>query len=258
VRTFASTGEAWDEPTWRWLFETVGGATRPIVNYSGGTETGGGILVGYPFLPMEPAAFNGPLPGMDVAVADQDGHPVIGSVGELTVFNTWPGMTHAFWQDRERYLKTYWSRWDGVWLHGDLASVDEDGTWRIHGRSDDTIKVSGRRVGPAEIETALLADPRIGEAAVIGVPDPQRGQRVVAFVTTRGDVDLDDLLATAEKNVGRAFAPSVHVVPSLPKTKNGKIMRRAIRARHLDEPVGDLSSLDPATPIEDIPPLATD
>jgi acetyl-CoA synthetase len=258
VRTFASTGEAWDEPTWRWLFETVGGASRPIVNYSGGTETGGGILVGYPFLPMEPAAFNGPLPGMDVAVADQDGHPVIGSVGELTVFNTWPGMTHAFWQDRERYLKTYWSRWDGVWLHGDLASVDQRGTWRIHGRSDDTIKVSGRRVGPAEIETALLADPRIGEAAVIGVPDPQRGQRVVAFVTTRGDVDLDDLLATAEKNVGRAFAPSVHVVPSLPKTKNGKIMRRAIRARHLDEPVGDLSSLDPATPIEDIPPLATD
>lgn len=253
VRAFASTGEAWDEPTWHWLFETVGGGTRPIINYSGGTETGGGILVGYPFLPMEAAAFNGPLPGMDVAVAGPTGEPVVGEVGELTVANTWPGMTHAFWRDRERYLKTYWSRWDGIWLHGDLASVDEHGTWRIHGRSDDTIKVSGRRVGPAEIETALLKDGRVVEAAVIGVPDQQRGQRVVAFVVTRGAVDEQNLVTTAVTNVGRAFAPTVLVVPSLPKTKNGKIMRRAIRARHLDGPLGDLSSLDPMTPIEDIP-----
>ncbi|MDV7088953.1 AMP-binding protein [Rhodococcus opacus] len=253
VRAFASTGEAWDQPTWRWLFEQVGGSRRPIVNYSGGTETGGGILVGYPFLPMEPAAFNGPLPGMDVAVLDQEGQPVTNQVGELTVCNTWPGMTNAFWRDRERYLKTYWSRWDGVWLHGDLAAVDEHGTWRVHGRSDDTIKVSGRRVGPAEIETALLADRRIVEAAVIGVPDTQRGQHVVAFVTTRGEVERDDLVTTAVRNVGRAFAPVVHIVASLPKTKNGKIMRRVIRARHLDAPLGDLSSLDPATPIDDIP-----
>ena len=257
IRAFASTGEAWDQPTWRWLFEQVGGSRRPIVNYSGGTETGGGILVGYPFLPMEAAAFNGPLPGMDVAVLNQEGQPVTGEVGELTVFNTWPGMTHAFWRDRDRYLKTYWSRWEGVWLHGDLASVDADGTWLIHGRSDDTIKVSGRRVGPAEIEAALLKDRRIVEAAVIGVPDEQRGQRVVAFVVTRGEVDHDDLRATAVANVGRAFAPSVHVVSTLPKTKNGKIMRRAIRARHLGEPAGDMSALDPATPIEDIPPQAT-
>jgi acetyl-CoA synthetase len=163
-------------------------------------------------------------------------------------------MTHAFWHDRDRYLKTYWSRWEGVWLHGDLASVDADGTWLIHGRSDDTIKVSGRRVGPAEIEAALLKDRRIVEAAVIGVPDEQRGQRVVAFVVTLGEVDHDDLRATAVANVGRAFAPSVHVVSTLPKTKNGKIMRRAIRARHLGKPAGDMSALDPATPIEDIPP----
>jgi acetyl-CoA synthetase len=254
LRAFASTGEAWDEPTWRWLFETVGGSRRPIINYSGGTEVGGGLLVSYPFLPMVPASFNAPLPGLDVAVLDAEGKPVTGEVGELAVLNTFPGMTHAFWHDRERYLQTYWSRWDGVWVHGDLASVDDQGTWRIHGRSDDTIKVSGRRVGPAEIEAALLKDRRIVEAAAIGMPDARRGQRVVAFVVLRGeDVDRDDLAATAGHHVGRSFAPALHVVKTLPKTKNGKIMRRAIRARYLDEQQGDLSSLDPATPIDDIP-----
>jgi acetyl-CoA synthetase len=254
VRAFASTGEVWDEPTWKWLFEEVGGSRRPIINYSGGTETGGGILVAYPFLPSAPASFNGPLPGMDVAVFDQSGDSVIGEVGELVIRNTWPGMTHAFWHDRERYLKTYWNRWEGVWLHGDLASVDELGDWQIHGRSDDTIKISGRRVGPAEIEAALLRDSRLAEVAVIGVPDPQRGQRVVAFAVARdGDVDPEDLLATATRNAGRSFAPTLHLVPRIPKTKNGKVMRRAIRAQYLGTPPGDLSALDPATPLDEIP-----
>lgn len=253
IRSFASTGEAWDEPTWQWLFGEVGGGTRPIVNYSGGTETGGGILVAYPFLPMVPSCFNGPLPGMDVAILDVDGTPVVGEVGELSVLNTWPGMTHAFWGDTERYLETYWNRWDGIWVHGDLASVRADGVWQLHGRSDDTIKVSGRRVGPAEIETALLRDPRVREAAVIGVPDEMRGQRVVAFVVVGDEVDRADLEATALHHVGKSFAPTLHVVRSLPKTKNGKIMRRMIRSRHLGEPAGDQSALEPSTPLEDIP-----
>ncbi|WP_440712453.1 AMP-binding protein [Gordonia sp. FQ] len=259
IRTFASTGEAWDSPTWHWLFDTIGEGRRPIVNYSGGTEIGGGIAISYPFLPMEPASFNAPMLGVDLAVLNADGEPVIGEVGEVCVLNTSPGMTHSFWRDRERYLRTYWSRWDGIWVHGDLAGVDEHGTWRIHGRSDDTIKVSGRRVGPGEIEASMLVDRRIVEAAVIGVPDEQRGQRVVGFVVLAdgafgsGDADHDDIARTAEQNVGRAFAPTVHVVASLPKTKNGKVMRRAIRARHLGEDPGDLSSLDPQTPIEAIP-----
>lgn len=255
VRSFASTGEGWDTPTWCWLFSDVGGGTRPIVNYSGGTETGGGILVGYPFLPMAAGGFNGPLPGMDVAVLDQAGASVVGAVGELAVLNTWPGMTHAFWGDTVRYLETYWNQFDGVWVHGDLAEVHPDGTWQLHGRSDDTIKVSGRRVGPSEIEAALLRDSRVLEAAVIGVPDEMRGQRVVAFAVVRDDADPDDLKAKALHNVGKSFAPSLHFVHSLPKTKNGKIMRRAIRARHLCEPAGDLSALEPTTPLEDIPTI---
>ncbi len=256
LRSFASTGEAWDEPTWHWLFDKVGERRRPIINFTGGTEVAGGILISYPFLPMQPACFTAALPGVDAAVFDQDGEPVVGQVGELVLRNTFPGMTHAFWQDRSRYLSTYWERWDGIWLHGDLASVEKDGSWRIHGRSDDTIKVSGRRIGPAEIEAALLKDARIVEAAAIGVPDEQRGQRVVAFVVVRdADIDRADLVATAVRNVGRSFAPTLHIVPSLPKTTNGKIMRRAIRSRHLGAPAGDLSSLDAATSLDDIPIL---
>jgi acetyl-CoA synthetase len=256
LRAFASTGEAWDAPTWHWLFEQVGESRRPIINFSGGTEVGGGILISYPFLPMAAASFTAPLPGVDAAVFDQDGKPVVGEIGELVVRNTFPGMTHAFWQDRDRYLATYWEHWDGIWQHGDLASVAEDGTWRIHGRSDDTIKVSGRRIGPAEIEAALLKDTRIVEAAAIGVPDAQRGQRIVAFVVLRDlSTERHDLESTAIQNVGRSFAPTLHVVPSLPKTTNGKIMRRAIRSRHLGVPTGDLSSLDAATSLDDIPIL---
>lgn len=254
VRSFASTGEPWDEPTWHWLFGTIGQRKRPIINYTGGTETGGGILVSYPFLPMQPGGFNGPLPGQDVAVFDGNGQAVLGEVGELVVLNTWPGMTHAFWKDQERYLQTYWSRWEGVWVQGDLTSVTPGLGWKLFGRSDDTIKVSGRRIGPAEIENALLQDPRILDAAAIGAPDSQRGQHVVAFTVVRdGEVNHADVQSTAERNVGRAFAPRLHIVPSIPKTKNGKIMRRAIRARYLGTPPGDLSALDPATPLSDIP-----
>ncbi|MCX4095584.1 AMP-binding protein [Nocardia sp. alder85J] len=254
LRAFVSTGEAWDEPTWWWLFGEVGGRRIPIVNYSGGTEVGGGLLVGYPFLPAAAAAFSAPLPGVDAAIFGEDGRPVTGEIGELVVRNTFPGMTHAFWNDRDRYLDTYWSRWDGIWVHGDLASVDDSDMWHIHGRSDDTLKLSGRRVGPAEIETALLRDDRIAEVAVIGVPDEQRGQRAVAFAVLRdGGVAPADLQDTATGHAGRSFAPRVHVVDTLPKTKNGKIMRRAIRARFLGTAPGDLSALDPTTPLEAIP-----
>jgi acetyl-CoA synthetase len=257
LRTFVSTGEAWDDPTWWWLFDKVGGRKRPIVNYSGGTEVGGGILIGYPFLSGPPAAFNGPLPGIDAAVFSDDGSPVVGEIGELVVRNTFPGMTHGFWQDPDRYLETYWKRWEGVWVHGDLASQGREDMWRIHGRSDDTIKLAGRRVGPAEIEAALLRDSRIAEVAVIGVPDEMRGQRAVGFAVLR-DVSVvpEDLQSKAIENAGKGFAPDVYAVATLPKTKNGKIMRRAIRARFLNAPVGDMSSLDPATPLEDIPVLS--
>ncbi|GAA4353711.1 AMP-binding protein [Variovorax defluvii] len=259
LRAFASTGEAWDEPTWRWLFETIGEKRLPILNYSGGTETGGGILSCYTIAPQSPASFCGPLPGMDVDVADAEGRST-SEIGELVVRNTWIGMTHSFWRDDARYLDTYWSRWPDTWVHGDLASVDANGFWHIHGRSDDTLKIGGRRVGPSEIESALVAQPGIAEAAVIGVPDEMKGQQVVAFVVARPQAELpqpEALVAAVTKMLGKAMAPAcVHVVEGLPKTKNGKIMRRAIRARYLGEKLGDLSAHDPLTPLDMIPPRA--
>lgn len=256
LRGFASTGEAWDVPTWHWLFQTVGGGRLPILNYTGGTETGGGILSNYTIAPIAPASFAGPLLGQDVDVLDAEGRPAEG-IGELCLRNTWPGMTHAFWRDPNRYLDTYWSRWPGTWVHGDLASVDADGYWHIHGRSDDTIKVAGRRIGPAEIESALVGHSQVAEAAVIGVPHPDKGSVVVAFVTLRpgaGPLDLAGAEAAVARLAGKAMVPAqILVVAGLPKTRNGKIMRRAIRARFLGDPAGDLSALDAATPLDLIP-----
>jgi acetyl-CoA synthetase len=256
LRAFASTGEAWDTPTWHWLFESVGESRLPILNYTGGTETGGGILSCYTIAPQSPASFCGPLPGMDVDVLDADASPTQ-EIGELVVRNTWVGMTHSFWRDDARYLDTYWNRWPDTWVHGDLASIDQDGYWHIHGRSDDTLKIAGRRVGPAEIESALVAHDGVAEAAVIGVPDKIKGQAVVAFVVSRpGAAALrsDALIAGVTQRIGKAMAPSqVHVVDGLPKTKNGKIMRRAIRARYLGDRIGDLSALDATTSLDMIP-----
>lgn len=256
LRAFAATGEAWDVPTWTWMFETVGKSKLPILNYCGGTETGGGLITNYTITPMAPASFAGPILGHDMDILDADGNPTDG-IGEIVVRNTWPGMTHGFWRDTERYLGAYWDRWPGIWLHGDLASIDKNGFWHIHGRSDDTIKVAGRRIGPAEIESALVSDPQISEAAVIGVPDPDKGSRIVAFVTTKVDpanFDMEQSAASVTRLVGKAMVPSEIVrVEGLPKTKNGKILRRAIRARYLGEPAGDMSSLDAATPLELIP-----
>lgn len=259
LRAFASTGEAWDEPTWHWLFGEVGKGRLPIINYSGGTETGGGIVCCYTIAPQAPAAFSGPLPGMDVNVFDAGGNPTDG-IGELVVCNTWTGMTHSFWNDDARYLDAYWSRWQDTWVHGDLASVDAQGFWHIHGRSDDTLKVGGRRIGPAEIESALVGIAGVAEVAVIGVPDEVRGQTIVAFIVAKPGITLADetLAREAVRLLGKGMAPTaIHCIAALPKTRNGKIMRRVIRARYLGEPTGDLSALDPSIPLEVIPPIKT-
>src|SRR6185437_9748199 len=179
LRVLGSTGEPWNPEPWWWLFRVVGGERCPIVNYSGGTEISGGIVGGSTIAPLKPCAFAGAIPGMDADVVDEHGGSVRGAVGELVIRQPWVGMTRGFWKDPERYLETYWSRWPGVWVHGDWASIDEDGAWYIHGRSDDTIKLAGKRVGPAEVESAAVAHPAVREAVAIGVPHPVKGEALV-------------------------------------------------------------------------------
>jgi acetyl-CoA synthetase len=259
VRAFASTGEAWDRSSWNWLFETVGGGTRPILNYSGGTEVGGGIITCYTVLPQRPGAFSGPVVGTDADVVDANGESLRGALGELVIRNLVPGMTHGFWQDNERYLETYWSQYPGLWTHGDLATVDEAGYWTIAGRSDDTMKVSGKRVGPAEVESAITAHPSVAEVATIGIPDAMRGDSIACFVVLRPGSEAsptlaDDIRRVVGEQLGRTLIPDeIWFVPALPKTRTGKIVRRAIRARHLGTSQDDLSSLEDPAALDAIP-----
>lgn len=248
LRLFASTGEPWNPQPWNWLFETVGERRRPIINYSGGTEISGGILMGNPILPLKPCAFSAPCPGIAADVFDENGESIRGKVGELVIKAPWIGMTRGFWGDPERYERTYWSRWPGVWVHGDWAVVDNDGLWYIFGRSDDTIKIAGKRLGPAEIESVLVEHPSVVEAAAIAIPDPIKGGALVCFCVIGQDRETSGLEAAlidrVIRELGKPLAPrAVHFVPDLPKTRNAKVMRRVLRAAYLGEDPGDTSSL---------------
>ena len=249
LKCFASTGEPWNPDPWMWLFEKVGEGKRPIINYSGGTEISGGIVMGNLLLPLKPCAFSAACPGMDADVVDENGKSIRNAVGELVIKAPWIGMTRGFWNDRQRYLDTYWSRWENVWVHGDFAAIDNDGLWYILGRSDDTIKIAGKRLGPAEVESILVRHEAIVEAAAIGVPHDVKGSELIIFAVTRPGVSPTDAFRQELKNMviaemGKALAPkAILFVSDLPKTRNAKVMRRLIRSAYLGLELGDTSSL---------------
>lgn len=258
LRAFGTTGEPWNPTPWLWLFEEVGQKRIPILNYSGGTEIAGGILISNWLTPIKPCSFGGPVPGMAADVVDADGRSVRGEVGELIVRQPWIGMTRGFWKDPERYLQTYWSRIPDVWVHGDWAAVDEDGLWFILGRSDDVIKVAGKRLGPAEVESALVKNSAVAESAAIGVPDEVKGEAVVCFAMLKPDATPNDelkhqLRELVADELGKPMAPKEIVfVRDLPRTRNAKIMRRVIRAVYLGKDPGDVSSLENPSAVEEI------
>jgi acetyl-CoA synthetase len=258
LRKFASTGEPWNPDPWLWLFRVVGRGKLPIINYSGGTEISGGILMGNVLTPMKPCAFSGPLPGMAADVVDENGNSIRGKVGELVIREPWIGMTRGFWRDPQRYLDTYWSRWPDIWVHGDWAAIDDEGLWYILGRSDDTIKIAGKRVGPAEVESILVAHAQVSEAAAVGVPDSIKGEALVCFcVLKNGDNASADIARELKQSVardlGKALAPRAIVfVSDIPKTRNAKVMRRIVRAAYLGEKLGDTSALENPSAIDAI------
>ena len=258
LRVFTSTGEPWNIESWVWLFEKIGKSQIPIINYAGGTEISGGILTNVLVKAITPITFNSPVPGMDVHVLSETGHSVQNSLGELSMKKPWVGMTKGFWQERERYEQSYWNRWQDTWVHGDWAIVDEDGFWTITGRSDDTLNIAGKRLGPSEMESILQKHESVLEAATIGVPDDVKGVAPVCFVVLHpGSLESDDikseLLDLIGLHMGKAMRPkSIYFVAELPKTKNGKVLRRAIRAAYLNLDSGDLSSLENSDAIENI------
>ncbi|MGH2405079.1 MAG: acetate--CoA ligase [bacterium] len=261
LRILGSTGEPWNPEPWTWYFNQVGRGRLPIMNYTGGTEISGGILACDLLHPQVPTAFTGPIPGIAADVYDEQGRSVRGEVGELVITRPWPGMTRGFWKDPDRYLDTYWSRWPDVWVHGDWVRADADGFWYVLGRSDDTLKVAGKRVGPAEVESALTTHPAVSEAAAIGVPHDIKGESIVCFAVLRPGHDPSETLRgelkqTAAALLGKALTPEdIRFVRDLPKTRNAKIMRRVIRARFLGRDPGDLSSLENPQVVEEIPTL---
>jgi acetyl-CoA synthetase len=246
LRLLGSTGEPWDEASWLWFFERVGRSRCPIINISGGTEIVGSFLFPLPIQPLKPCSLGGPAPGMATEVVDENGVPVRGRKGYLVCQKPSPSMTRGVWNDPQRYLDTYWSRFPGMWYHGDWASVDEDGHWFVHGRADESMNVAGRKVGPAEVEEAMLQHPGVAEAAVIGVPDELKGEAIVGYAVPKPGATVDPaaVCATVVDVLGPTFRPrEVIVVPELPKTQSGKIVRRLMRQRYLGEELGDLSTV---------------
>ncbi|HTZ06267.1 MAG TPA: AMP-binding protein [Gaiellaceae bacterium] len=255
LQTFCTTGEPWNPDPYVWLFERAGRGRAPIVNISGGTEVGACFLSTVITEPVKPVALGFPALGMDMDVVDAAGEPVRGEVGELVCRRPWPGMTRGVWRDDERYLDTYWRRFPGVWTHGDWASVDEDGYWFLHGRSDDTLNIAGKRIGPAELESAAIGSGLVAEAAAVGVPHEVKGETAWIFCVARPDVEPDAarVAGAVADALGKAFTPERIVwVGSLPKTRSAKIVRRAVRARVLGEDPGDLSSLENPESLEEI------
>jgi acetyl-CoA synthetase len=259
LKTMCTTGEPWNRDPYLWLFDHVGGGRAPIVNISGGTEVGACFLSTCIVEPVKPVALGFPALGEDVDVVDAAGRSVRGEVGELVCRKPWPGMTRGVWRDSERYLDTYWRRFPGVWTHGDWASVDEDGYWFLHGRSDDTLNIAGKRIGPAELESAAIASGIVSEAAAVGIPHEIKGETAWLFcVLTPGEepdaARVADAVAAA---LGKAFKPErVEWVTALPKTRSAKIVRRAVRAKAIGQDPGDLSSLENPEALEEIEALA--
>ncbi len=251
LRLIGSTGEPWDPDSWMWCFERVGRRRCPIINISGGTELVGCHLSPLPTTRLKPCTLRGPALGMDVDVFDDDGKPVRGAVGHLVLKQPAPSLTKGFLGDRERYLATYFERFGpDVWYHGDWAYVDDDGFWFLHGRSDDTVNVAGKRVGPAEVEAAVVAHPAASEAAAVGVPDDVKGEDIVVFVVLKPDATESEALRTelldaVVEHLGRTLRPkALRFVDALPKTRSAKIVRGAIRRVWLGADLGDTASIE--------------
>src|SRR5205809_2835314 len=249
LRVLVTTGEPWNPEPYRWLSEHVGGGRCPIINCSGGTEVGACFLSPTPVLPIKECSVGGPALGMAMDVVDDEGRSLVGTgrVGELVCRRPFPGMTRGFWRDPEKFVETYWRRFPGIWTHGDWASVDEDGFWFLHGRSDDTLNIAGKRIGPAELESAAVGHPAVRQAPAIGVPHEVKGETAWIFccLLPGAEATEAEVAAHVAGELGKAFKPDrVFFVDALPKTRSAKIVRRAVRATALGRDPGDLSSLE--------------
>jgi len=260
LRLLGSTGEPWDPESWQWFLDEVGGGDAPIINISGGTEICGCFLMPMPINDLKPCTLGGPGLGMDVDVVDSEGESIrdTNERGFLVARDSCPSMTKSLWSGDERYLEEYWSSWPDLWDHGDWAQMDADGFWFLHGRADDALNVAGRKVGPAEVEGALMEHDAVNQAAAIGAPDDTTGTAVVTYVVLEAGVEetdalRDELRAVVGEELGKPFRPrEVLFVDEFPKTQSGKIIRRAIEGVHTGEDLGDMSSIENPEALDEV------
>ncbi len=268
LRLLGSVGEPINPEAWMWYREHIGRGELQIMDTWWQTETGTFLNSPLPITPLKPGSCTFPLPGYDISILDEEGNEVpLGSGGNIVALKPYPSMLRAFWGDKERFMKEYWQfYWDvpgrrGVYLAGDKAQRDKDGYFFIQGRIDDVLSVAGHRIANAEVESALVAHPKIAEAAVVGKPDEVKGESIVAFVILRVGNEpspelAKDAIAFVRKTLGPVAAPTeVHFVNDLPKTRSGKIMRRVVKARALGNPVGDISTLMNPEAVDGIPKI---
>ncbi len=247
LRMICTGGEPWTEKPWKWLFQVIGKSKVPIMNSAGGTEVSGSILHCCLHRPFKVGSFNAPIPGMSADILNLDGKKVsTNEMGELVMRKSSIGLTKSLWNDDKRYIDNYWSMIKDYWVHGDLASRDADGHWYLHGRSDDTIKVSGKRIGPTELESVIVKSGKVKEVAAVGIPDENKGSKIILSIVPAENNDqkesfFEDLVI---KDLGKSFKPDrVIFVKDLPKTRNMKIMRRVIKSCLANQDPGDLTTL---------------
>lgn len=262
LRATISVGEPWTPDAWEWFFTHVCKKSIPILNYAGGTECGGAILIGSFLRPIGPCSFSHPVPGCGADVVDTEGRAVgPDEVGELVLRMPSIGMTRSLWKSPQRYIESYWRSIENVWLQGDLASHDHNGLWYLHGRSDDTIKIGGKRTGPAEVEAVLIGTGLVRDAAVVGVPDPLTGSALACVCIPASIPDdanqlIRELADQVATQLGAPYRPRhIVLVSDLPRTRNQKIMRRVVRSALTGSAPGDLSSLANPEVIKQIAPL---
>ena len=248
LQNIPTTGEPLDEDSWWWLFEKVGNKKIPIMNLSGGTEIGGAMLSVFPGMKLKPSTVGIPVPGMDLDIVDEDGNQIRGNNGYLIIKQPWPAMTRGLLNDDERYLETYWSKFENIWFHGDYVLADEDNLWYMKGRADDVINVSGHRMSTSEIEHTVISHNKISDAASISIPDELTGEAIVVFFVpeNKNEINLEaEIVEHVNKKIGKIAKPKfILQLSDLPKTRTGKIMRRLLKAKLTGNPLGDLSSLE--------------
>jgi len=251
LRLLGSVGEPINPAAWEWYHDVIGGGRCPIMDTWWQTETGNFMITPLPSLPLKPGSATRPFPGIEVDVVNEQKQPVPpGEEGYLVIKKPWPGMLRTIYQDPDRYKEQYWSMFGDMYLTGDSAKKDEDGYIWVIGRIDDVIKVSGYRLGTAEVESALVSHPSVAEAAVIAIPEELRGNIIYAYCILRSGYEPSELLSDALRDhVGHEMGPiakpsRIEFMDNLPKTRSGKIMRRLLRARAMGLPEGDISTLE--------------